>query len=81
MQLEYIALIVNYIHFSGLLDYVYFATSVPTYFVGIYCHFALSSMQLEYIALIVNYIHFSGLLDYVYFATNPCPADAFLQNI
>lgn len=29
MQLEYIALIVNYIHFSGLLDYVYFATKQP----------------------------------------------------
>ena len=29
MQLEYIAIIVNYIHFSGLLDYVYFATKQP----------------------------------------------------
>lgn len=29
MQLEYIALIINYIHFSGLLDYVYFATKQP----------------------------------------------------
>jgi len=29
MQLEYIALIVNYIHFSGLLDYVHFATKQP----------------------------------------------------
>lgn len=42
---------------------------VSIHLVGIYCHFALSSMQPEFIALIVSYIHFSNLLDPAYFAT------------
>lgn len=52
-----------------MVGQIYQIQCVSTHFVGIYCHFALSSMQLEYIALIVNYIHFSGLLNYVHFAT------------